>query len=353
MARPRGKMILGRRPDPAGGFTLIELLVVIAIIAVLVSLVLAGLSGARHAGRQTVGLSNLRHLGQVQMAYSLDFKGSFVNPFDSRNLQLNGVPWWAIIDREAVVPGAWTYGTTPYTTEMFATTWASLCLRYVDSVAPHNVLQSPHDASLIERHRQRLPAAQDFGVGKCLWDGSYWAPPTLWLSPHRYQTEVRIPLDLTDSKYWRRNRFDDVIDPQAKVMVFERFDFTRSRRPALSGGYESFHPTFNNTIATTRSALVDGSVIHVKMSDIERLAGSGARPSDAAVFRPSGDWDIPDAILGLADPSNPSTLGNLSVGRDGLENGDGIGLGIPNSLHRFRAYLWSTRNGVLGRDVPR
>ncbi len=52
------------------GFTIIELLVVLAIIAILVSLLLAGLRGAREAARTTVCLSNQRQIALAALNYA-------------------------------------------------------------------------------------------------------------------------------------------------------------------------------------------------------------------------------------------------------------------------------------------
>lgn len=56
------------------GFTLIELLVVVAVIAILIGLILPALSGARRAGWQMVGLSNMRQLAGGWHSYSIDNK---------------------------------------------------------------------------------------------------------------------------------------------------------------------------------------------------------------------------------------------------------------------------------------
>lgn len=51
-------------------FTLVELLVSLGVIAILLSLVIAGLRGARERGRDTVALSNLRSLGVTLELFS-------------------------------------------------------------------------------------------------------------------------------------------------------------------------------------------------------------------------------------------------------------------------------------------
>src|SRR5207253_894631 len=127
-----------------------------------------------------------------------------------------------------------------------------------------------------------------------------------------------------------RNRFDDVVSPQAKVMIFERRDFTRKDRPARLGGRESFRPNWNNPEATSRFALVDGSVDSVRMSKLYGLIAPGARQADIDAYTPSGSWTMPDRILG-----DPSDLQNPGMNHDGLENGDGSALGIPGG---FSAY---------------
>ena len=333
------------------GFTLVELLVVIVVIAVLVGVLMSALSGAREASRSVVGLSNLRQLGNVQFLYAHDFQGSWVNPFDKKNPQLWNAAWWSVV---AQGPGSYIgffgFGNNGFTTEMLSAYWASLASRYINDNNSNDVLRSPSDVAVQDRYRQRMPLVVEAGaMNNRLWDTSYWASPTLWLTPERYRTETRVPIGLTDVRYWRRNRVDDVVSPASKAIVFERFDFSRKTRPARNGGRERYHPTFNNPEATTRMVLADGSVTAVKMSKLHALAGTSARPEDIATYRPSGDWEVPDSILGNG---NIAVLTDELLGRDGLENGDGSALGIPGGFWQHRAFLWGTRNGVRGRDIP-
>jgi hypothetical protein len=139
--------------------------------------------------------------------------------------------------------------------------------------------------------------------------------------------------------HWRRNRLEQVVSPQAKVMIFERFDFTApTRRGAGAAVRERLSPQWNNPDAKPRVALVDGSVDTVKIADLDKLANS----TDVAVraqFKPSGIWNIPNTILGVP-PSG------YSMGNDGLENGQ-------NNTTAWNAYFWATRNGINGRDINR
>jgi hypothetical protein len=139
-----------------------------------------------------------------------------------------------------------------------------------------------------------------------------------------------------------------VVSPQAKVMVFERFDFTQHSRPSKAGGREAFSPTFNNRVAQTNVVLVDGSVTSTSLSKLHAIAFGGTMGVDDS-FAPSGDWEIPDATLGSSLVSLPL----IAAGRDGLENGDGSLLGIPGGFNKFPAFFWATHRGIQGRDLPR
>ena len=109
-----------------------------------------------------------------------------------------------------------------------------------------------------------------------LFDTSYWYPPLFWLRPERYASEAFKPIgrDPTEAHWLSRNRFDQSPIPANKVLLFERFDWTVTRRPigpgpgggsGPGGGTAELPPQWNNPAARPQAAFVDGSVAMLRM----------------------------------------------------------------------------------------
>lgn len=343
----------------ARGFTLVELLVVIVIIAILIGLTLPALSHAREASRSAVSLANLKQCGQLQHVYAADWKGSFVNPFDPRNGALAAVPWYAAKD-ETYSAGSslvwyWDFGNPgnpEHVTHMFGPYWLSIMTQYITpAMLASRMMYSPSDKALISRFQEKFPQQAD--IGSDVWDSSYWASPTLWLSIEPFRTQSTVPIRLIDSKYLRRNRIEDAVFPDAKAMVFERFDFTRRDRAHAGGGREPYQPMFNNPEGTTRLVVVDGAVRSVKLGDLyARTSPASANQAEIDTYTPAGYWRVPDSMLGDPRAASGPARG-WQLGRDGLENGEGSLLGISGGVSSWPAHFWATRQGIRGRDVPR
>jgi prepilin-type N-terminal cleavage/methylation domain-containing protein len=320
------------------GFTLIELLVVIAIIALLVSLLLPGLSQARQAARSAVSQSNLRQLGMTLSFYSGDNDEKYMNPFFPASVPLpagGGISWdWILLPSTTGGPGGpggfpMSQGTTNRNTEIFAAHWASLMGVYMSTNGQNYASQiqfSPMDITVRNRYQSYLPIPA--GVIE-IFDGSYWYSPTFWMNPVRYTSEAVVTMT---RGYIRYNRQAEVRFPQNKVLLWERFDWTRKSRVGPGGTARvPFQPNWNNPEARTYCTLCDNSVQRADMANLTRLANG--TPEEKAEFRPSGAWS---AIAGY--------LQQYDMDEDNLEYG-------PPVSPTYAAFFWATRKGIQGRDL--
>ena len=306
------------------GFTLIELLVVVAIIALLIGILLPALGSARLAARNAVSFSNLRSLGQINFVYVGESRDCWLNPFLAPTLAYNiKVP---------TRPGyIWQMGlgSAAHAGEIFAAHWASLALHY-SADGPggltSDVQFAPGDRGMIKRFRDTY-LSQGVSLEDYIWDGSYYLSPTLWFKAERYSTATHVPS--TPSLVYR-TKVGDVTNPSAKVMSFERFDFSQRTRAKAGGGREEVPPTFCNPTAKPRVVTCDGSASEVKISKLVELSQSTNVGTQNA-FTPSGFFNIEQSVLTTYDIAN-----------DGLEN-----------TSNYPAWFWATRGGSHGRDLPR
>ncbi len=340
-------------------FTLIELLVVIAIIALLVGILLPALGKARLASQMGVSAANLSQLGRAHYQYSVDFKDTFLNPFDTAFINDTSSPFqgsWAVYKdpkSEQTTGGIWTsLGGTP-ASEALGWIWTSLLAANIakEDYLPEYIM-APQDQYIRSRMQTvRTQAANPQGPSFALdfqWiDTSYWYPPTFWLDPSRYGNSnqtIITPTAASGRQYWRRNRFDMVTATEAKALVFERFDFSVKRRDSGSGqGRVDAPPTFCNRGANPQVLFVDSSV---SRTSIAKIALAAANPQTQNVYTPSGLFNTPRATFQIFGDSG----GVSSMANDPIENGGAMG-GFTTTT-AWPAYLWATRNGVRGRDVP-
>lgn len=322
------------------GFTLIELLVVIAIIALLVGILLPALAAARLAARNAVSLVNLKSNGTAVLVYANDYREVLLNPFDPRTNYNGGTntsnPEWysAYVPH---MPGyVWRFNDAGYQTEMFAFHWAGIMLQYINPRDLRSPVQfNPADKAILQRFNARFPSSAD--LEGWLWDSSYVYSPTMWFNPERYSGATRgsitAPNQLGGTRSVRYNRVPQVTAPTAKVMLFERYDTKKKKRPGAD-----LPPNWNNPIARPNATFVDGSVSEVDMSELTQLAAS-ADPLVNSVYKPTNpNWNIPTALM--QDPAIGYEI------YDGQENGQ-------NGTTAFPAFFWGTRGGIKGRDVPR
>ncbi len=330
-----------RSSNPGRGFTLIELLVVIAIIALLIGILLPSLGEARLAAQNTVSLSNIKSLTQVQILYGGEHDDSFVNPFGRGTNLCNQGTWWRISrnDEQCFAftdPGVWK-------SEMYAAHWYS---QTADWISPgdyaSDVQFAPADAAPKDRF---LELSTQYSLDRVIWDTSYFYSPTFWFNPNRYAQSPRNSADPRepDQAGFRRNRQSDVTYPTQKVIIFERFDTSQRRRletvtilgnPQVLGRRDA-PPTWHNPQAKTNVGLVDGSVIRANMSEVSALTQS-PKQSVRDAFTPTDVWDVDNSILG-----------RYEMRGDLLENGTTENGGL------YPAFFWATKDGIHGRDIQR
>jgi prepilin-type N-terminal cleavage/methylation domain-containing protein len=345
------------------GFTLIELLVVIAIIALLLGVLLPALSGAQGSARRIKSQANLRSLAQIQEVYAGEYRGSLMTPFQIERFNSRpsggggpGQAGWGLVQkvgsRSALEFRYENRSGTPWYSEMYAFHWYSVVGGWLSQGDYASEVQfSPSDRVLINRVQDlEDDPPRGWSLETGFWDGSYILSPTLWFSPSRYREDERGNAPRNDAResMAKRNKMSDVSFPSQKVMMWERFDWSKKERTAsfrdrnigngnpIVFGEELTFPQWNNPEAEPSVATADGSVSRVKMEGVYAKAFA-ENERVARAYSPTDNWD----------PSYDA-LEIYSMHEDRFE------IGHPESgLGQYPAFFWATRDGVRGRDFSR
>lgn len=315
------------------GFTLIELLVVIAIIAVLMSIALPALGKSRRTARATVGVANLRSLSQLMFIYTNDNAGAFLNAFRA-NWPNPSIAWTDAPHREpdgTTVVWRFTAIDPRIHTEAFAFYWYSFLNRASGSYGVPQEMFSPADEEL-NGMRSSLARNPESMSGELLWPSSFLYSPTMWCTPDRYFSGDRLPMDET---LLRGNTIDNVLSPSAKVFLWERADFTQTKRPGVQAP-QNRPPGWNSPRAKVHVATCDGSISRADISDL--VARAASTDYSNADLIPGGLANAPDL-----PPLHPPVdrVGQYPVG------------GGNTTDDEYPLFFWATQGGVRGRDLPR
>lgn len=344
----------------SSAFTLIELLVVIAIIALLIGILLPALGSAQITARLVKSQANLRSLAQVQEVYVGEYRESLINPFKINGFQRSTGPASNGWGRAAKVGTSVSVEFGPgsgngqeWYSEMYAFHWYSVIGGWLNIGDYASEVQfSPSDRVVINRVEAMLddPPFPGWSLETGFWDGSYILSPTCWFAPERYRDDRRGPAPRSDPivSQAKRNRMSGVTYPSQKVMIWERFDWTKKTRtasfrdPNIGGGTpiifgtEKLPPQWNNPEAEPSVATADGSVSRVKISNIfQTMLDPNERVARAA--SPTDMW-----------APRYSALQDYVMHEDGFEIGDD-----RSGMGQYPAFFWATRDGIRGRDFTR
>lgn len=329
----------------ARAFTLIELLVTIAIVAVLIGLLLPGLSSARKTAQGTFAAANLRSMSQVMSTYTGQNSAKYFNPFAARSTAAIG----AILTLDQ---RRWSFESNSYgafVSEGFAPYWYSF-MRAQDPSGdlPRDVIASPADGGVLRMIREESASKPDglapssFYYSACFWKPQAdfeirkFAGQTVGCSDP-YGPEFRLQCAYPTLSTFRPGSasVNDVSFPSAKVVFYERADFSqpsRIRLDQVGRARQMTSPAWNHPRARPQVALADSSVTRADMEDLSDRAKSAKDPTRALM--PVDLLEAPDAMPYLAGTDRAAI--DRQPARDGL----------------YPYFFGVTRNGLRGRDLP-
>lgn len=332
-------------------FTLIELLLVIGIIALLAGILLPSLGGARKTAARTVGLSNLRSMGQLHAVHVGDHKGDFYNPiFDG---MMDHIEWGAPGPSGEDPITFPCYANLRFTTEGFMAYWYS----YMALVEPNSGLVNEAGVSPADGEHF-APTRAAAGSDARLTPNSFYYSPVFWKQtglydfhhmdcpcccnehdPVRFRQDQPCP-GTPEVAVIARHNIAEVTTPSSKVILWERADFGQSVRAVVSermGGTQSKSPAWNNPRARPYVNTVDGSVRQVDMTILTQKAAESRKVDQLLELFPTDLFEARDALPVVPlKPQRAPVMLDLPLPTDGL----------------YPYFFAGTRYGVKGRDLP-
>lgn len=316
-----------------GGFTLVELLVVIGIISLLVTLLLPSITSARKSSQRTAGVINMRSISTLITNYADNAKGILYNPLVTHK-----------------IAGFGSHLNGQFTSDGFMAYAASTLIETTsDTRGRVEQTLSPADGGLQKRYLNAR-VKEEVSSTNATWPSSFYYSPTMFRDRKRFITmdepyrKPGMPSACHDATL---NMLSDIAFPSAKVVLYERADFTTPTRArhAIGGAprAEAMSPAFNSPKANVNVMTADGSAALVRSIELMELANVGLQ---------TGNWTyVP--VDHLPIPDEMPLLGpDLSELRP--DHGSSIDyINLPNSDEEYLYLFAGTRDGVRGRDLQR